>query len=181
MHPNSKILILALFQLAQAQLPGDCFTMAVEPEQVGIGLGLRFLNWDAYRKFLLDQVSIANIAFKEIGLKGKIYTNWISVNGWVVENQFTFPLVKNLGLITIDHYVDQSKTIGDYSDAKTTVQQTISDLDGFHAKWNVPILVGEWGYQIFQNVPDNLQANVINKMFEAFKSRNYIVGVNYWA
>lgn len=32
-------------------LPGDAFTVAVEAEQVGVGLGKRFLTWDEYRNF----------------------------------------------------------------------------------------------------------------------------------
>ncbi len=160
--------------------PGDSFTVAVEPENVGVGLGKRFLTWDIYRSFLLNQVSIANEGFAKINLKNKIYTNWISVNGWVVDNEFTPELAKNLGLITVDHYVGQNSTIGDYGDSNTIVNQTMTDLDRFHSRFEVPILLGEWGYQIFQTVPDELQAQVIQSMFTALKTRNYIVGVNYW-
>lgn len=161
-------------------LPGDSFTVAVEPEQVGVGLGKRFLTWDQYRNFLLSQVVTANEAFDTIGLKGKVHTNWLSVNGWIVENQFTPELVSKLGLITVDHFVGQNKTIGDFSDSNTTVKMTLDDLDSFNKKWNVPILLGEWGYQIFQPVSEDLQDSVINDFLGELTKRKYLVGINYW-
>ena len=161
-------------------MPGDAFTVAVEPEQVGIGLGKRFLTWDQYRNFLLSQITLANDAFESIDLKGKIYTNWISVNGWVVDNQFNQELVDKMGLITVDHFVGQSKTIGDVADTKQVITQTMNDLDRYNTRWNVPILLGEWGYQIFQNVPDDLQTQVVEELLSELVNRKYIVGINYW-
>lgn len=159
---------------------GDSFTVAVEPEQVGVGLGKRFLTWDQYRSFLLSEITVANDAFNAIGLKGKVYTNWLSVNGWVVQNQFTQELVDRIGLLVIDHYVGQNKTIGDYSDALVVAQLTVNDLDAFYAQWNVPILLGEWGYQIFQDVPDSVQESVTRELLSKLSTRKYLVGMNYW-
>ena len=161
-------------------VPGDAFTMAVEPEQVGIGLGKRFLNWDQYRSFLLSQIALSNEAFESINLKNKIYTNWLSVNGWIVENQFTQEVADKLGLITVDHFVGQSKTIGDSTDTQLVVQQTMYDLDRFNARWNLPILLGEWGYQIFQSVPEEAQAKVVGELMAELAKRKYLVGINYW-
>lgn len=158
----------------------DAFTVCVEAEQVGVGLGKRFLTWDQYREFLLSQIIISNRAFEKIGFKGKIYTNWISVNGWIVENQFTQELVDKLGLIVVDHFVGQTKTIGDYSDTETAIQQTIRDLDRFSARWKVPIFLGEWGYQIFQNVPEDQQAYVLENVLSQLVTKDYLVGMNYW-
>jgi len=160
--------------------PGDAFTACVEAEQVGVGLGKRFLTWDHYREFLTSQIVVSNQAFETIGLKGKIYTNWLSVNGWIVENQFTQDLVDKLGIVVVDHFVGQSKTIGDLSDAESVVEQTIIDLDRFYEKWKKPIFLGEWGYQIFQNAPDELQAKVVHEMLTQLATKDYIVGMNYW-
>ncbi len=160
---------------------GDSFTLAVEPEEVGIGLGKRFLTWDEYRTFVLNEVTVANTAFVTIGLGNKLYTNWISVNGWVVQNEFTKDVVDKLGLVTVDHYVYQSNTIGDYADGPHIVSQSSKDLDGFYKQWGKPILLGEWGYNIYQDVPQNIQAQVINNMYGMLKSKKYLVGVNYWA
>lgn len=160
--------------------PGDAFTVAVEAENVGIGLGKRFLTWDQYRDFLLSQITVANEAFSQIGLEQKVYTNWLSMNGWVVENQLTQEVVDKIGLIVVDHYVEQTKTIGDVDNTNTLVTATIDDLRRFHRQWDVPILLGEWGYQIFQDVPEEKQAEVIGEMYRALTELDFLVGVNYW-
>lgn len=159
---------------------GDSFTVAVEAEQVGIGFGKRFLTWDAYRQFLKDEISVSNEAFTDIGLKNKVHTNWLSVNGWVVDNQFTQELVDNIGLIVVDHFVAQSPTIGEEDDTEALVRATIEDLDRFHDRWGVPVLLGEWGYQIYQPVSNEKQAEVVERMFEELRKKDYLVGVNYW-
>ncbi|HBC72804.1 MAG: hypothetical protein UX91_C0006G0040 [Candidatus Amesbacteria bacterium GW2011_GWB1_47_19] len=161
-------------------LPGDAFTLAVEAENVGVGLGKRFLNWDQYRHFLLSQITVSNRAFASIGLKQQIHTNWISINGWVVENQLTQEVVDKMGIITVDHFVSQSNTIGLMDDPFMVTVQTLADLDKFYRRWRVPVFLGEWGYQIFQPVSDQLQAEVITLMYSGLREKQYLVGVNYW-
>lgn len=159
---------------------GDAFTVAVEAEQVGIGLGMRFLNWNEYREFLLLEIAVANEAFTEIGLEGKIHTNWLSMNGWILDNQMTQEVMDKIDLIVVDHFVNQSQTIGELEDISTIVNVTSQDLDRWHEKFGKPIFIGEWGYHIFQTVSDDRQAEVIKAMFTEFASKDYLVGVNYW-
>jgi len=182
MSPEEYLQRTSQFIKANPELfvAGDAFTVAVEAEQVGVGLGKRFLTWDDYRNFLLAQISTANKAFGDIDLQGEVHTNWISVNGWVVEHQFTQKLVDRLDLIVVDHFVGQSQTIGSLNDPDEIVQKTIRDLDNYYKQWKVPILLGEWGYQIYQDVPDDVQAEVIDKLFTELKTKDYLVGVNYW-
>lgn len=161
-------------------LPGDAFTVAVEAEQVGVGLGKRFLTWDEYRHFLVSEINIANNAFESIGLKNQIHTNWLSVNGWVVDNQFTKKLLSQLDLIVVDHFVNQGQTIGESDNIDNIVAATMKDIDYYYSKWRKPIFLGEWGYQIFQEVPDAVQAEIIRKLYTQLAKRDYIVGVNYW-
>lgn len=159
---------------------GDAFTVTVEPEQAGVGLGKKFLNWDQYRRFILDQILYSNEAFGSIGLKKKIYTNWISVNGWVVENVYTEDMVDKLGLIVIDHYTEQSKTVGEIDPPEKIVDDMSRDLDRFYTKWHKPILLGEWGYQIYQNTSEENQAFVVRSVLEKLQTKPYLIGVNYW-
>lgn len=161
-------------------MSGDSFTVCVEAEQVGVGLGKRFLTWDDYRSFLTDEINIASEAFHEIGMEGKIYTNWLSMNGWVAENQLTKELTEKMGVIVVDHFVEQSETIGKFNNSDNIVDQTVKDLDDLYQRWGVPILLGEWGYQIHQPVNETLQAEVIDKMFRRLRYKRYLVGVNYW-
>lgn len=159
---------------------GDAFTVAVEPEQAGVGLGKKFLNWDQYRQFILDQILYSNEAFKSIGLKKKIYTNWISVNGWIVENVFTDDLVNKLDLIVVDHFTEQSKTVDEIDSPEKIVDDMSRDLDRFYTKWHKPILLGEWGYQIYQNTSEENQAFVVKNVLEKLQAKPYLIGVNYW-
>ena len=161
-------------------LEGDAFTMAVEAEQVGVGIGRKFLTWDEYRDFLLAEIAVANDAFSEIGLGGKIHTNWLSLNGWVAMNRLTQNLVEKLELIVVDHFVGQSQTFGELEDIDTLVGKTVNDLDEIYTKWKKPILLGEWGYQIYQKVSEERQAEVVNKLFLKLSTKSYLVGVNYW-
>jgi hypothetical protein len=159
---------------------GDAFTVAVEAEQVGVGLGRKFLTWDEYRQFLRLEITVAGEAFEEIGLGGKIHTNWLSMNGWVVANQLTKDLADEIGLIVVDHFVEQSRTFGELNDPDVIVNKTIADLDSYYTKHRVPILLGEWGYQIFQDVPEEVQAEVVSKMLARLKNKSYLIGINYW-
>jgi hypothetical protein len=159
---------------------GDSFTVAVEAEQVGVGLGKKFLTWNEYHNFLISEVETANEAFGEIGLEGKVHTNWLSMNGWVVENQITPELANQLGIVVVDHFVGQSNSIGVLSDPDAIVDKTVSDLDRYHTELGVPILLGEWGYQIYQDVDESTQALVVSKLFDKLKTKPYLVGVNYW-
>jgi hypothetical protein len=160
--------------------PGDAFTVAVEAEQVGIGLGKRFLNWKEYKEFLLLEIHVANQAFTEIGLQGKVHTNWLSMNGWILDNQMDQELADQIGLIVVDHYVHQSQTIGTLEDKTLMVNTTSADLDRWWNKWEKPILLGEWGYHIFQEVSDERQAEVVESMFSMLLTKPYLVGINYW-
>ncbi len=159
---------------------GDSFAVCVEAENVGIGLGMRFLNWEEFKTFLLNEIFVANQVFEEIGMKGKIHTNWLSVNGWTAKNILNKELSGIIGMVTVDNYVGQTKTIGESDSSEKLVNQTLDDLNTIHEKLNVPILIGEWGYQIYQPVSDVRQANVINQMFMKLRTLDYLIGVNYW-
>lgn len=160
--------------------PGDAFTLAVEPEQAGIGLGKKFKDWDVYKKFFVNQIGVSSDAFSKIGLKGQIHTNWLSTNAWIAENILTENEVQKVGLITIDHFPDQTKIIGDKDDTYSLATAMSDDLDRIHKKWNVPILLGEWGYQIYQEIDESTQAEAIGLVFETLKTKPYLIGINYW-
>jgi hypothetical protein len=159
---------------------GDAFTVAVEPENVGVGLGRRFISWDEYKEFLLKQVIVAKEAFAEIDMDNKVHTNWLSVNGWVAMNVLDQELVDQLGLIVVDHYSVQSNTIGTLDDPAKIVRDMNNDLDEIYQKWKKPILLGEWGYQIYQEIDEDTQATVIKGVLEMLATKPYLIGVNYW-
>lgn len=156
---------------------GDAFTFCVEPEQVFTARGTDVYDWYTYNKFVVDQVDRADESFAAIGLASKIHTNWISMNGWVVENALEQTTVDKLGLITVDHYSNEKIIV-----PPAALAETLStDLDRFYQKWQKPILIGEWGYNIEQEVPDIDQREVMAEVTKMIHTKSYIVGLNYWA
>jgi hypothetical protein len=156
---------------------GDAFTVCVEPEQVFVARGTDVYDWYSYNKFVVDQIDVANAAFAAIDLSGKIHTNWISMNGWVVDNGLEKETVDKMGLITVDHYPSQKVILPPLAVA----DKMSSDLDKFYNKWKVPIILGEWGYNIEQEVSDFDQREVVLEVLDALGTKKYLVGINYWS
>jgi hypothetical protein len=156
---------------------GDAFTMAVEPEQVGVQEGSRISSWDEYNQFIVDQIDGSNDAFTQIGLKGKIHTNWMSMNGWVVDKGLKPETVKKMGLITVDHYPTQDVALA----PEVFADNLANDLEKFFQKWKVPIILGEWGYHIKVDVSDEEQEKVISAALSRLKDKSFLIGFNYWA
>jgi len=156
---------------------GDAFTVCVEPEQVFTARDTDVYDWYSYNKFLIDQIDIANAAFADIELAGKIHTNWISMNGWVVENGLTQEAVDKMGLITVDHYSNQKVILP----PGVVADHLGADLDRMYQKWQKPILLGEWGYNIEQEVTDFDQREVVRESLSVLNGKKYLVGLNYWA
>lgn len=157
---------------------GDSFTMNVEAENVGLGSDKPFADWSAYNQFLRDEIDYSNSAFEQIGVNN-VATNWLSMNGWIIENALEQSTVDKMGMITADHYPPQGSgsnliSINEMADNMS------KDLDRFHAKWGKPIMIGEWGYHIDTDVSDDQQKQATEAIYNVFASKNYIFGVNYW-
>jgi len=155
----------------------DAFTVCVEPEQIFVAKRANFFDVNRYNQFVSDQIDVANEAFTNIGLGGKIHTNWVSMNGWVVLNGLKRDTVKKLGVITVDHYPDQD---GPYSSAELA-KSLRDDLDLMYNKWRKPIILGEWGYNIKREVPEDEQRLVVKESLDYLTSAPYLLGINYWA
>lgn len=158
---------------------GDSFTMNVEAENAGVGSDQPFGDWNAYRTFLVSEIDLANNAFAQIGLGGQVATNWLSMNGWIVENALDAATVAKMGMITVDHYSNQG-----FESTLVPISQLASDmstdLDRFHSKWNVPIMIGEWGYNINGEISDEIQQQAVAAVYRVFAEKPYLYGVSYW-
>ncbi len=155
---------------------GDSFTVCVEPEQIFVARKTNVYDWSAYNSFVVNQIQVANAAFSAIDLDKKVHANWISMNGWVVENGLTKDTVNKMGLITIDHYTNQKVIIPSVEFASDLEK----DLKRIHDKWNKPIILGEWGYNIEQEVSDLQQKEVVSESLKKLSSLDFIIGLNYW-
>jgi hypothetical protein len=182
MSPDRYIEKTAEFIVQNRELfqAGDSFTVAVEAEQAGVGPGKRFLNWEEYKNFLLLEVTTANNSFQKIDLDHQIHTNWLSMNGWVAQNVITPELAKQLGLITVDHFSPQSETIGTFDSAAAIADTMSKDLDSMYLRLKVPLFLGEWGYQINQETPEDYQKTVTESVLSQLGTKSYLVGMNYW-
>ena len=155
---------------------GDAFTVCVEPEQIFVVKKTKSFDADSYNKFLIDQIDTADKAFAEIDMGGKVYTNWISLNGWVVLNGLQQSAVDKMGVITVDHYPDQS---GDLT-AEESALKLSNDLKSFYQKWHKPIILGEWGYNIQHEVLDTEQSEYVQATLNQLSNLNFLLGLNYW-
>lgn len=143
-----------------------------------------------YNDFNKKKVTVANAAFKAIGLEKQIHTWASSINLDLIG-----PISPSLigtsgrtgglkprdfkkcfnGIITIDHYMSSSIRNG-----TTYADQYSRDLDNLYAWSNCKFLIGEWGYHTEVTTTDAEQAEVYQKVIEVLKSKPYIVGVNFW-
>jgi chitodextrinase len=168
---------------------GDSFTMCVEAENAAWWTGIDngpFRGWNDYKSFLRNEVSMSNDAFNRIGYGGKIYTNWLNMNGWVAWNILDQETVNAIGQLTLDHIIDWTEDIPTYVDSlfhgKTFGNgDRYYGYDEYYNKYKVPIMAGEWGHSTFnQNMSPEAQRNMVAAVMDEFSKRSYIVGVNYW-
>jgi hypothetical protein len=168
---------------------GDAFTFCVESENAAWWTGIDppagggpFTGWESWRAFTRNQVIYANDAFAKIGLGGKVYTNWINMNGWVAWNVLDQYTANTIGQLTLDHIIDWTDDINTYSNALFKGNGNgFYGYDEYFNKWHVPLMAGEWGYSTFnQNIDPNHQKALTEAVYGEFAKRHYMVGVNYW-
>ncbi|MFA7253158.1 MAG: hypothetical protein WC107_01225 [Patescibacteria group bacterium] len=164
---------------------GDAFTMCVESENAAWWTGIdhgAFTGWESWRAFTRNQVIYANEAFSQIGLGGKIKTNWINMNGWVAWNVLDQATVNVIGQLTLDHIIDWTDDTGTYVNALFKGNGNgFYGYDEYYNKWKVPMMAGEWGYSTFnQSMDPNHQAELAAAVLKEFSARGYIIGMNYW-
>ncbi|HOX41419.1 MAG TPA: hypothetical protein PK263_04445 [bacterium] len=165
---------------------GDAFTMAAESENAAMLTGINsgpFNGWNDWLTFTRNQVVYANDAFSQIGLGGKVKTNWINMNGWVAWNILDQNTVNTLGQLTLDHIIDWTDDINTY---RTSLFQGnpgngFIGYDQYRSKFNVPVMAGEWGYSTFNQYVDPAhQKAMAEAILTEFKARSWITGINYW-
>lgn len=157
---------------------GDIFTPIPEPQNGGIhGVTYcdkaicQFRNAAEFNTWLRTAMDVANQAFKDIGLGGKVKVGYYGFDGFVAwgdNNQHWDGILEDetvakMGNITIDHY---PQLVGD------TMQ---NDLDELESKYpGVPIIIGEWGTVTGGNVGQQVVYDLSAAM------RPSIKGFNYW-
>ena len=165
---------------------GDIFDPCSEPEDGPYWQDTYGANWswknapntgtNDFNNFFINATDIANAAFQQIGVSGVI-TTVRSTNSWWAEHPSSLyaSSIAHMGAVTIDSYPDQSTT-----DPATAANDRVSELNTVESIRNVPVVIGEMGYDNATNVDDTVQHNVLSAEFNAMRSLTFIQGVNYW-
>lgn len=128
-------------------------------------------NWN---KWIRDTKASLDAIFLSNNTSGVI-TGITSITDFTIINSVETETFTALGYATIDHYPADS-----VSDGNSAVKLVFSDLDRLHAKTNVNIIIGEFGFSRSYDSPQSLQREVLRKIFNEIKNRSWIVGYNYW-
>jgi hypothetical protein len=125
---------------------------------------------------------MANDAFNQISLGGKVKTNWINMNGWVAWEAMDQYTANTIGQITLDHIIDWTDDTNTYvSSLFYGNNNGFKGYDDYYNKWHVPMMAGEWGYSTYnQSIDQNHQKELAAAVLSEFSKRSYIVGINYW-
>lgn len=175
---------------------GDCFTMCVECNNADgenttdpFRTGGNF-DFTKYNQFLKDQVTYANAAFTAIGKS--VRTNLLSFSlsllnlaGQELDSNDTGnsnglgdqDIVDYFdGILTIDNYLSTS-----YRDPVIYKTPYLSDIEKIHTAFpSCRIMIGEWGFHTSSAGPDGEQYGVYRAVIDAIRSKDYIVGINFW-
>lgn len=149
---------------------GDIFTGAPEAENGGPFHNVNPDEFDAYRKFLIDQYQTGQQAFKQLGKA--VQLNWFSMNGGVAERMYDQKTLDSIGnLVTVDHYIKDA-----------TEMDTLIKL--FKNTYDSKVMIGEFGAPIPDiNGPmtQDQQATFTESVFkQLYKNRESVLGINYW-
>jgi len=156
----------------------DIFTPIPEPQNGGI-FGITYCSQDVcifenkenFNKWLREAIDVAENAFKNIGLGGKIKIGYYGFDGFVAwgsnnpdwDGILEDETIQKMGNLAIDHYpelIGQSMEQG--------LNEVMTKYPG------VPIIISEWGSVGAENV----EQQVIKSMGAA--KRPGVVGFNYW-
>lgn len=148
---------------------GDIFTPCPECENGGSGDPRRTGDVAGFRKFLIDEYTVAKNAFSKINKK--VLAGYFSMNGDVVRLVMDQPTTKALGgIVVIDHYVKDVDTL-------------IKDIRNYAQATGGKVVLGEFGVpipDIHGNMSEDEQNEWLKDAFEKFKQTPELIGVNYW-
>jgi len=161
---------------------GDIFDFCPEPENGAYwndtyGSGWSWRNKAAkteFNTFIRSGVYMASTTLANRG-RSDVLVTAISVDESIATRLVSKPTAERLGMITLDLYPEGTTT-----DPATATSRLLSEIDGVHKHWNLPILIGEHGYSRDRLVSDTTQAKVLAAEFAALERLPYIVGLNYW-
>ncbi len=159
------------FILSNPQLfeDGDLFSSCPECENGGPGDPRSTGDTEGFRRFIIDEYSLANSSFQKINKK--VQSNLFSMNGDVallIMNKETTTALD--GVVVIDHYVK-------------TPKKTIEDINTLAEQSGGKVILGEFGVpipDIHGEMTEDEQADWINDLFKQLIKNPHVDGLNYW-
>jgi hypothetical protein len=149
---------------------GDIFTPVPEPEN-GLIHDPRFPNGNKqiYLQFLLDSYDICKNNMAKIGKN--VACGYFSMNGDIARDIMTKEVAQKLGVVVVDHYVK-------------SIDRFVHDIRELHQKFDVPIVLGEFGApipDIHGQMDQSTQAKyILDELIALNKLGPIVKGVNYW-
>lgn len=149
---------------------GDIFTPAPEGENGGEFNQVEIDEHVAFRKFLIDEYTVAKTAFAKIGKNVEV--NWLSMNGGLAKRMLDKQTISQIGdTVALDHYIKTAPEMSEF-------------ITYFADKFGAKLVIGEMGAPIPDingSMTEDEQAAFIDSLYlELFKQRDKITGVNYW-
>ena len=148
---------------------GDIFTPCPECENGGGGDPRRTGDVAGFRKFLIDEYTVAKDAFSKVNKK--VLAGYFSMNGDVASLVMDKDTTTALGgIVVVDHYVKDVDTL-------------IKDIRNYAQNTGGKVVLGEFGVpipDIHGNMSEDEQNEWLKEAFEKFKQTPELIGVNYW-
>lgn len=146
---------------------GDILTPASEPQNVGIlpycTAPCMFSDASQFNQWLRDSMTVASAAFQRLGVH-------VSVGWWglTCENaSVEGATIRQMGVFVSDCYERDPAAL-------------VSKLEGLHAAYGVPVILGEWG-DIWDTGAEPATANEVDAALSAVAaSAPDVLGVNYF-
>lgn len=149
---------------------GDIITPIPEPENGVLGDPRQTGRVAEFNQFLVDSFNNCQAAVKKINKNVKC--GYFSTNGDIANLILTRQVIDKIGgVIVVDHYV-------------RTPERLVSDIEKYHQKFEVPVVLGEFGAPIpdLQGVmTEKQQADYIDRVLAGiYRQKDFVEGMNYW-
>lgn len=149
---------------------GDVFTPSPEAENGGPFNQVEKDEHDVFRKYLIEEYTVAKEAFSKINKKVEV--DWLSMNGGLAKRMFDQKTVDGVnGVVGIDHYIRTSREMGEF-------------ISYFKDNFNAKLVIGEFGAPIPDingDMTEKEQADFIAELFDQLVThKDDIIGINYW-
>lgn len=130
---------------------------------------------DTWNEYLQDMMDELDAIFQGQG-KNNVDTKMVSFTQFNATASLDSTTVSKMGKVCYDSYPAKYKY-----DVPKNVAAVLHDIWYTHeVKWNVPIIISEWGYPNLYATTDEEQRATIRQVLYELSELDYFAGFNYW-